>query len=488
MRGISFAIPRAQIFGLIGPDGAGKTSTFQILAGVMEATVGRRRDLRPSRARDARAQTGYLTQTFSLYPDLTVKENIQYIGDLRRVPRDEIDRRGHRYLQMFDMDRFSDRLAGRLSGGMKQKLALACALVPEPRVLLLDEPTTGVDPVSRREFWDALAHLAADGLTILVATPYLDEAERCHRVALMHAGVIQQIGTPDEIARQPRAPRGWRCARRRSGAAEQALSAVSGDGTAASLDVQRFGDRLDVLVREPEQAERDVQRRGSSAPAWRSRKSAATSRCSRTSSSLRLHALGLEVQHPSFPGPPRSPRSRGSVAIGAANADEDVRIVPRGPRRQRCRCATAKSTGCSARTAPARRRRSRCSAACSTRRAVRSSWPASGGACARPRSGSSIGYMSQKFSLYDDLPIDENLEFFAGVYGVPEDERAREDPLGDRASRVSKARTTSWSAACRADGSSASRSARPSCTSRASCFSTSRPRASTRSPGARSGG
>ena len=198
VRGIVFEMPPGEIFGLIGPDGAGKTSTFQILAGVMEATSGIA-EIFGQPAREARSHTGYLTQTFSLYPDLTVSENIRYIGDLRRVPRDEIDERGHRYLRMFDMDRFTDRLAGRLSGGMKQKLALACALVPEPRVLLLDEPTTGVDPVSRREFWDTLAHLAADGLTIVVATPYLDEAERCHRVALMHGGEIHQIGTPAEL-------------------------------------------------------------------------------------------------------------------------------------------------------------------------------------------------------------------------------------------------------------------------------------------------
>src|SRR5438876_5151132 len=146
-----------------------------------------------------RSQTGYLTQTFSLYPDLTVRENIRYIGDLRRVAHEEVDRRGLRYLRMFNMDSFTERLAGRLSGGMKQKLALACALVPQPRVLLLDEPTTGVDPVSRREFWDTLAHLAAGGLTIVVATPYLDEAERCHRVALIYAGAIQQLGTPAEL-------------------------------------------------------------------------------------------------------------------------------------------------------------------------------------------------------------------------------------------------------------------------------------------------
>ena len=137
VRGISFDIRRGEVFGLIGPDGAGKTSTFQILAGVMEATSGSAEVFgRP--ARDMRSATGYLTQTFSLYPDLTVKENLRYIGDLRHVSHEEIDRRGQHYLRMFDMDRFTDRLAGRLSGGMRQKLALACALVPEPRVLLLD--------------------------------------------------------------------------------------------------------------------------------------------------------------------------------------------------------------------------------------------------------------------------------------------------------------------------------------------------------------
>src|SRR6266404_1373251 len=198
VRGINLEVQRGEIFGLIGPDGAGKTTTFQILSGVMEASSGRVEVFgRP--AREARSQTGYLTQAFSLYPDLTAMENIRYIGDLRRVPHEEIEERGHRYLAMFDMDRFADRLAGQLSGGMKQKLSLACALVPKPRALLLDEPTTGVDPVSRREFWDTLAHLAADGLTILIATPYLDEAERCNRVALMHEGVIQNVGTPAEV-------------------------------------------------------------------------------------------------------------------------------------------------------------------------------------------------------------------------------------------------------------------------------------------------
>src|SRR5215213_1757512 len=195
VRGVSLEIHAGEIFGLIGPDGAGKTSVFQILGGVMAATGGAA-EMYGVTARDARPFVGYLTQTFSLYQDMTVAENLHYIGELRRLARAQIDERGMHYLRMFDMERFADRLAGSLSGGMKQKLALACALVAEPRILLLDEPTTGVDPVSRREFWDTLVHLATEGLTVLVATPYLDEAERCHRCALMFRGDIQQMGTP----------------------------------------------------------------------------------------------------------------------------------------------------------------------------------------------------------------------------------------------------------------------------------------------------
>jgi len=161
VRGIDLSVDRSEIFGLIGPDGAGKTTTFQILAGVMEASSGVAEVFgRP--AREMRSETGYLTHSFSLYPDLTVMENIRYIGDLRRVPPEEIQSRSDRYLKMFDMHRFQDRLAGLLSGGMKQKLALMCALVPQPRVLLLDEPTTGVDPVSRREFCARFTRILAE--------------------------------------------------------------------------------------------------------------------------------------------------------------------------------------------------------------------------------------------------------------------------------------------------------------------------------------
>src|SRR5438067_11375264 len=190
-RGIDLDVQAGEIFGLIGPDGAGKTSVFQILGGVMQATEGEAVMLGRS-AREARSYVGYLTQVFSLYHDLSVAENLRYMGELRRLSNEQIESRSARYLAMFGMDRFVNRLAGRLSGGMKQKLSLACALIIEPKILLLDEPTTGVDPVSRREFWDALADLSSQGITIVIATPYLDEAERCTRVGFMHEGLIHQ--------------------------------------------------------------------------------------------------------------------------------------------------------------------------------------------------------------------------------------------------------------------------------------------------------
>jgi len=174
---IDFQVRPGEIFGFIGADGAGKTTTFKIMAGVLAPGGGEISVLGTS-PREAGSKVGYLTQPFSLYMDLSIDENLSYAGGLRLVPEKDFKERRERYFKLFDIMRFSDRLAGRLSGGMKQKLALSAALIAGPKLLLLDEPTTGVDPVTRRDFWDALTSLATEGMSIIVATPYLDEAER----------------------------------------------------------------------------------------------------------------------------------------------------------------------------------------------------------------------------------------------------------------------------------------------------------------------
>jgi ABC-2 type transport system ATP-binding protein len=200
VKGISFEVRRGEMFGLIGPDGAGKTTTLRVALGLLRAAEGRvlTCGLDPARQRrELSSRVGYLSQRFSLYGDLTVDENIAFFAEIHGVSgwqprRDSL-------LDMVRMTPFRDRLADRLSGGMKQKLALACTLVHTPELLVLDEPTTGVDPVSRRDFWRLLGRLQRDGLTILLTTPYLDEAERCTRVALMEEGRLLVTDTPDAL-------------------------------------------------------------------------------------------------------------------------------------------------------------------------------------------------------------------------------------------------------------------------------------------------
>ena len=413
VRNLDLKVKRGEIFGLIGPDGAGKTSTFQILAGVMEATSGTAQIFGRA-AREARAQTGYLTQAFSLYPDLTVIENIRYIGDLRHVSRNDIDERGRRYLRMFDMDRFEHRLAGKLSGGMKQKLALACALVPEPDVLLLDEPTTGVDPVSRREFWDTLAHLAAEGLTILLATPYLDEAERCHRVALMYNGLIQQTGTPSELRASLDAKR-LEVLVENLGKAEQLLSEAE-NRSPDILDVQRFGDRLDVLAHDPKRAAQVLTQKLQSAglPVTDIREDEATLE---NVFVARLRALGDTIRQTPFPRRKSHEKLRNQVAIGAGNLT-----------RQFGAFTAVKNVTLQVRYgeiygllgANGAGKTTTIKMLCGLLDPTHGDVHLAGGRDLRSREvRQRVGYMSQKFSLYDDLTIRDNLDFFAGVYGVP---------------------------------------------------------------------
>ena len=240
---VSFEVASGEMFGLIGPDGAGKTTLLRIICGLLvpDGGVVRVMDVDPFRThRIATASIGYLSQRFSLYGDLSIDENIEFFARIHGV-REFRDRRT-RLLELTGLAPFRARLADRLSGGMKQKLALACTLVHQPRILVLDEPTTGVDPVSRREFWKLLAEFRAQGLTIVIATPYLDEAERCARVALLDAGRLLALdeparlqaslhGTVVEIVAAP--------PRRALAVARQRLDPAA---------VQLFGDRLHVRV------------------------------------------------------------------------------------------------------------------------------------------------------------------------------------------------------------------------------------------------
>ena len=415
VRGIDLDIAEGEIFGLIGPDGAGKTSVFQILGGVMSATAGEAIVFEKT-ARDARSLIGYLTQAFSLYQDLSVAENLRYMGELRKLSRREIERRGNHYLKLFDMDRFTERLAGRLSGGMKQKLALACALITEPKVLLLDEPTTGVDPVSRREFWDTLASLAADGMTIVVATPYLDEAERCTRVALMYDGQIHETGTPAEL-RQGLGLERLEVRASDLGSAEEILYAATG-----IEDVQRFGDRLDVMVRDTEQGERATRAALDGAGLTLQEVRVVQPTLENTFVSM-LRDMGGELKNPPFPRRRKfREREADALAIRAHNlyktfgdfhAVRDINIEVKYGEIYGLLGANGAGKTTTIKML--------CGLVASSSGEIELA-----GECGSLRSSfvrQRIGYMSQKFSLYDDLSINENLDFFAGVYQIPPEER-----------------------------------------------------------------
>ena len=199
---VSLEVNQGEIFGLVGPDGAGKTTMIRMLTGIMEATSGSINVLGSADPEQVKSRFGYVPQKFSLYGDLTVMENIRVIGSLYGEPKESIAALASEILGFTNLLPFKDRLADNLSGGMKQKLALAAGLMHKPDIYFLDEPTTGVDPVSRREFWQMLYKLNKEGTTIFVSTPYMDEAEFCTRVAFMHNGVITTCDSPQALRKK----------------------------------------------------------------------------------------------------------------------------------------------------------------------------------------------------------------------------------------------------------------------------------------------
>jgi ABC-2 type transport system ATP-binding protein len=413
IRGLDLQIRRGELFGLIGPDGAGKTTTFNILGGVMEATAGDAKILGLP-ARHARNYTGYLTQQFSLYPDLSVDQNIYYSAGLRLVPENQLDARRTKYLKLMQLDSFSDRLAGRLSGGMKQKLALCCALIAEPQVLLLDEPTTGVDTIARREFWDILAGLTAQNITVLVATPDLDEAERCDRVALIYNGQIQQMGSPTEL----KGNLGLNRLIIRTSQLIQAEKALIVTGEIA--EVSTLGDRIEVLVKDVKSGIAFVRDR-------LTQNNVQFEEIQPESPTLENVFTTLLRQKGSVPKSLPFPRvkslaisepAKAKIAISAQNLNRvfgsfhavvdlnlDIRygdvyglLGANGAGK-----TTAIKMLCG--LLP-----------------ISSGEMSLAGETGNLRSAElrqRIGYMSQKFTLYDDLTILENLQFYSGVYGIP---------------------------------------------------------------------
>jgi ABC-2 type transport system ATP-binding protein len=345
--GLNLEIPEGELFGLVGSDGAGKTTTLRMLAGILDPHGGKLQVLGqdfPACAERVKGEVGYMSQRFGLYPDLSVAENIAFYADIFDVSGAERRERTARLLAFSGLAPFSDRLAGSLSGGMKQKLGLCCALIHKPKLLLLDEPTNGVDPVSRRDFWRILRELHAEGVTIVVATAYLDEAGRCERVGLIHDGRLIACDTPAEL---------------------------TGKG-AVSLE-----NLVISRIREEKQVKVDVEKNlnhnlNLDAPAV-----ALDRLTKRFDSFTAVDAVSLSV-----------PQGQIFGFLGPNGAGKSTTI--------RMLCGILAPTSGSGTVAGF-------------------------DIATHPENiKENIGYMSQRFSLYEDLSVEENIAFYGGIYRIPQ--------------------------------------------------------------------
>lgn len=415
--GLTLAVRRGEVFGLLGSDGAGKTTTLQMLAAILDPSEGRASVLGHDTVREAAAVTariGYMSQAFSLYGRLTVEENLDFFARLHRVAEEPARERKTRLLDFARLQPFRERLARDLSGGMQKKLALCCALVHQPELLLLDEPTTGVDPVSRREFWNILYQALADGTTIVVSTPYMDEAERCSRVALLHEGRLVACDAPDrlrdempgvmlEVTAQP--PRQALAALRR--ALPQARPYLFGERLHVHLGPGEAGaDALRAQLAQAGIAATDVRpvrasledvfvtRLAQSAPAIAA---APVSAPPARTTDIAVEAIDLSVRFGSFTAVDRLSFSvrRGEIFgfLGPNGSGKTTTI--------RVLCGLLAPTSGRATVAGY--------AVGAAQQAIKSR----------------VGYMSQRFSLYGDMTVAENIDFFAGAYGVPAALRAQ---------------------------------------------------------------
>jgi len=412
---LSLAVEEGEIFGLVGPDGAGKTTTMRLLTSIMdpdggEAWVAGHHVVREAEA--VKAEIGYMSQRFGLYADLTVMENLDFYADIYNVPRKGRDERIGQLLAFSNLTPFKRRLAGNLSGGMKQKLGLACTLVHTPRVLFLDEPTNGVDPVSRRDFWRILYQLLREKVTIFVSTAYLDEAERCNRLALIHQGRMLACGTPDEVKQLMRGT----ILEIRTAEPRKSATVLRQQFPAASVGL--FGDRVHFVGTD---GQNEAERVGKTLRDARLPPQAVRT-IPPTLEDVFVSAIGAKERaslQSALPHPlPLSQKGRGEpIAVvvdklerrfGSFMAVNQISfevnrgeifgfLGPNGAGKSttiRMLCGILAPTG------------GRGSVAGFDIRTQPEEIKAN------------VGYMSQKFSLYQDLTVEENIDFYAGIYRI----------------------------------------------------------------------
>lgn len=400
--GVDIAIQPGEMTGLVGPDGAGKTTLIRILAGLVDPDAGTTQVLGAPAARAPRARLGYMPQRFGLYEDLSVIENLNLYAELRELPAGERADSFAHLLEFTDLARFQSRLAGQLSGGMKQKLGLACALVSRPDLLLLDEPGVGVDPVSRHELWDMVRALAGDGVGILWSTAYLDEAERCDRVYLLSEGRLLHSGPPGDLLASL-ADRVVQIAVPASQRRER-MRALRDSG--AVMDAVRYGDALRLLLRGPV---------GQTDPALGL--APADTVPPRFEDGFIDRLGGADVGESTLAASYRTIPPSDAPAIeakgltkryGAFTAAQDITFaVPRG---QIFGLLGPNGAGKS----------TTFKMLCGLITATEGTGAVAGHDLrhAKADARQSLGYMAQKFSLYGDLSVRQNLDFFAGIYGL----------------------------------------------------------------------
>ena len=422
--GLSLTVNPGEIYGLVGPDGSGKTTTLRMLAGLMDPSGGRMRvagcEL-PDQSDRVKPHLAYMSQRFGLYPDLTVDENIHFYADLYGVSRKSRAPRLDELLDFSNMRPFRRRLAAKLSGGMKQKLQLICALIHTPDVLLLDEPTNGVDPVSRRDFWRILYRMLKSGVAILVTTAYLDEAERCNRIGLMNRGRLMAEGNPEAVRRAfPMEVLDLRCGSSRK------ASLILVQRLGGTADVALFGDSVHIVSEKPERTERDTRR--------------ILEQANIEIKSIRTVPPTLEdvFVHAVMATEKKAPSAAHEEEVKTVSASQDtwadVAVTVSDLTRRFGEFTAVDNLNLTVPTGEifgflgpnGAGKSTTIRMLCGLLRPSEGEGRVAGYDIGKQaeKIKQQIGYMSQKFSLYEDLTVSENIDFYGGIYSLSGDRLA----------------------------------------------------------------